>query len=143
MQKERSTVPSAPIPEPSRSTFLRRFLVQVVLLVAAFAAAGFTAVYLRTQFLLEERSLAQARSTVDLIVAVPRVEHRLWGRLGGKDPRSRDESIPPQDRSECRHPNDGRARPDASEPRHHDRRNRRTARRPRRGDAATDGPSST
>ena len=70
MQKERNTVPSAPVLEPSRRTFLRRFLVQVVSLVAAFGAAGFTAMYLRTQFLLEERSLAQARSTVDLIVAV-------------------------------------------------------------------------
>jgi diguanylate cyclase (GGDEF)-like protein len=70
MQTERHAVPSAPVPEPARRTFLRRFLVQVVLLVAVFAAAGFTAMYLRTQFLLEERSLAEARSTVDLIVAV-------------------------------------------------------------------------
>ena len=70
MQKERNTVPSAPVPEPARRTFLRRFLAQVVLLVAVFAVAGITAMYLRTQFLLEEGSLAQARSTADLVVAV-------------------------------------------------------------------------
>ncbi len=70
MEKDHDTVPLTPDPEPARRTFLRRFLVQVVLLVAVFAAAGFTSMYLRTEALLEERSLAEARSTVDLIIAV-------------------------------------------------------------------------
>jgi diguanylate cyclase (GGDEF)-like protein len=60
------------VTKPRRDS-MRRFFVQVTVVLVVFMAIGFLGLYLRTEALLSDQALAQARSYVDLVTTT-----RAW-----------------------------------------------------------------
>jgi diguanylate cyclase (GGDEF)-like protein len=64
---------------PQQRVEIRRFLIQVTVVLTIFTALAFTGMYLRTQQLMADGALTQARSYADLVVTM-----RAWNsRYGG------------------------------------------------------------